>query len=128
MVIDELNNRHMIADEGKVLCRISDGWVAGKEIFLGYTYQIGGELLDEPLWELPEDYEEVDDITIEDITNDMFDAEVQVLTDPSTSLISLEEPVEEQPLEPQQVQLAELLVTALNEIEILKQQVAELKG
>lgn len=83
MVIDELNNRHVIADEGKVLCRISDGWVAGKEIFLGYTYRIGGELLDEPLLELPEHYEEID-APVEDevILDEVTDLEPdEVLTD-----------------------------------------------
>ena len=51
------------AEEGKVLRRISDQMVFGKEITLGYTYYIGGELLDEPLWELPEHYEEIDEVT-----------------------------------------------------------------
>lgn len=50
----------MIADEGKVLRRISDGWVAGKEIYLGYAYQIEGKRLEEPFLELPEHYEEID--------------------------------------------------------------------
>lgn len=50
------------ADEGKVLRRISDQFMAGNEITLGYTYYIGGKLLPEPLWELPEHYEEIDEI------------------------------------------------------------------
>ena len=54
------------ADEGKVLRRISDQMIFGKEITLGYTYYIGGKLLSEPLWELPEHYEEID----EPVTND----------------------------------------------------------
>lgn len=33
----------------------------GKEIYLGYTYYLGGKPLDEPLMELPEHYEEVDE-------------------------------------------------------------------
>lgn len=90
MVIDELNNRHVIADEGKVLCRISDGWVAGKEIYLGYTYQIGGELLDKPLWELPEDYEEIDDPE---------EAEI-VLLDEESELVEYEEVTDETPPDP----------------------------
>lgn len=61
MKIDEQNNKHLIADEGKVLRRISDGWVAGIEIYLGYTYYLGGKKLVEPLLELPEHYEEIDD-------------------------------------------------------------------
>lgn len=128
MKIDELNNRHVIADEGKVLCRISDGWVAGKEIFLGYTYQIGGELLDEPLWELPEDFEEVDEVVIEETPDEAFDVEAEVMIDPETSLMLLPEPVPEESLRPTQVRLTELLATALNEIELLKKEVAELKS
>lgn len=50
------------AAEGKVLRRISDQMIFGKEITLGYTYYIGGKLLDKPLWELPEHYEEIDEI------------------------------------------------------------------
>lgn len=48
------------ASEGKVLRRKSDGYIAGQEIYLGYTYYIGGTKLVEPLLELPEHYEEVD--------------------------------------------------------------------
>ena len=49
------------AGEGKVLQRISDEMIFGKEIYLGYTYYLGGELLDEPLYELPEHYQEIDE-------------------------------------------------------------------
>ena len=49
------------ADEGKVLRRISDQMIFGKEVTLGYTYYIDGKLLDTPLWELPEHYEEIDE-------------------------------------------------------------------
>ena len=48
------------AQEGKVFKRISDGMVFGNEITLGYTYYLGGEKLETPLWELPEHYEEID--------------------------------------------------------------------
>ena len=48
------------ADEGKVLQRISDDWIGGNKIQLGYTHYLGGELLDEPLYELPEHYQEID--------------------------------------------------------------------
>ena len=57
----ELNNRHIIAEEGKVFRRISDGQLFENEIYLGYAYYIAGELLAEPLLELPEHYEEIDD-------------------------------------------------------------------
>ena len=56
MKIDKLNNRHILADEGKVLRRISDGQLFGNEIYLGYTYYLSGEELPEPLLELPEHY------------------------------------------------------------------------
>lgn len=48
------------AEEGKILRRKSDGYIAGQEIYLGYTYYIAGIKLVEPLLELPEHYEEVD--------------------------------------------------------------------
>lgn len=60
MVIDKNDNFHIIAEEGKVFKRKSDGLIFGEEIFLGYTYYINGEKLDEPHLEVPEDFEEVD--------------------------------------------------------------------
>lgn len=48
------------ASEGKVFRRKSDGAIFGSELTLGYTYYIGGVKLDEPLFELPEHYEEID--------------------------------------------------------------------
>lgn len=60
MEITELKTTVLKAAEGKVLRRKSDGQVFGKEIYLGYTYYLGGVLLDEPLLELPEHYEEID--------------------------------------------------------------------
>lgn len=127
MKTDVNNNKHLIADDGKVFRRISDNWVAGNEIYLGYAYQVGGNKQEEPLLELPEHYEEVDEVIIEDTPDEAFDMEAEVLIDPETSLMSLPEPVQEQPLEPTQVRLTELLATALNEIEVLKKEIAELK-
>lgn len=60
MTQEQLTHVVLIADEGKVLRRISDGMIAGERIVLGYTYYLHGEKLDEPLWELPEHYEEID--------------------------------------------------------------------
>lgn len=60
MKTDELNTKHLVAESGKVLRRLSDGWIAGTEIVLGYAYRVGGALLDEPLPEQPEHYEEID--------------------------------------------------------------------
>ena len=49
------------ASEGKVFRRKSDGFIFGKEIYLGYMYYIGGKKLDEPLMALPEHFEEIDE-------------------------------------------------------------------
>ena len=49
------------AREGYVLQRISDGWIAGREIYLGYTYYEGGNKLAEPLLELPKHYQEIEE-------------------------------------------------------------------
>ena len=51
----------IIAEEGKVLRRISDQQEFGKKIHLGYTHYLHGKLLDEPLYELPEHYQEIDE-------------------------------------------------------------------
>ncbi len=60
MTIDKNNPKHIIADEGKVFQRKSDGFIYGEEIYLGYTYYIGGKKLDEPHLEVVEDFEEID--------------------------------------------------------------------
>lgn len=62
-----MENRIIKASEGKVFRRISDGFIFGNEINLGYTYYIGGQKLDEPLLELPEHFEEIDEPIVEDI-------------------------------------------------------------
>lgn len=61
MTQDKANAIHYIADEGKAFRRISDGVVFGSEIYLGYTYYIGGEKLSEPKLEVIEDFEEIED-------------------------------------------------------------------
>lgn len=60
MKTNKSNSNRLIADHGKVLQRISDGQIFGEEIHLGYTYYLGGELLPEPLLELPEHFTEID--------------------------------------------------------------------
>lgn len=60
MTVDKNNSKHIIADEGKVFKRKSDGFIYGEEIYLGYTYYIGGKKLDEPHLEVVEDFEEID--------------------------------------------------------------------
>ena len=60
MKIDTNNQNHILAEEGMVFKRISDGFIYGNEIYLGYTHYLNGELLDEPLLELPEHFEEIE--------------------------------------------------------------------
>ena len=50
----------MIADEGKVFRRKSDGMICGEEITLGYDYYDAGVGLAHPYAARPEDFEEVD--------------------------------------------------------------------
>jgi hypothetical protein len=61
MKIDKNNDKHIIADDGKMFERIADGTNYGKEIYLGYSYFIGGEKLDVPHLDTPEDFREVDE-------------------------------------------------------------------
>ena len=56
-----MEDRIIKASEGKVFRRISDGFIFGKEIYLGYTHYLGGNKLEEPLLELPEHFEEIDE-------------------------------------------------------------------
>ena len=60
-----MEERIIKASEGKVFRRISDGFIFGKEINLGYTHYIGGKKLEEPLLELPEHFEEIDESVME---------------------------------------------------------------
>lgn len=69
MTQDKNNKAHWIADEGKVFKRISDGLIYGNEIYLGYTYYLNGEKLQEPKLEVIEDFEEVEDIYNKEIEN-----------------------------------------------------------
>ena len=48
------------ADEGKLLVRKSDGWVAGEQVTLGYNYYEAGVALSKPHLEVPDDYMEID--------------------------------------------------------------------
>ena len=51
----------IMADEGKVIRRISDEQLFGKEVWLGKAYSIGGVKLETPIDELPEHFEEIDE-------------------------------------------------------------------
>jgi hypothetical protein len=48
------------AEDGKILVRKSDGWIAGKSYPLGYNYYEAGIPLAERKLETPDDYEEID--------------------------------------------------------------------
>lgn len=48
------------AEDGKVLVRKSDGWIAGKSYPLGYNYYEAGMPLAEKKLEVSDDYEEID--------------------------------------------------------------------
>lgn len=86
MKIDELNNNHITAEEGKVLRRISDGQLFGNEIYLGYTYYLAEEKLEEPLLELSEHYEEIDDpVDEEDV---LIDEDTPLEEEPEYTLFS----------------------------------------
>jgi hypothetical protein len=63
MIIDKINNTHIIADTNMVFQRISDGIIFGNEIYLGYTYYLNGIKLDIPLKELPEHFREIEDVS-----------------------------------------------------------------
>lgn len=60
MKLEQRTVTTIIADEGKLLRRKSDGWVAGEQLTLGYNYYEGGVGLSTPKLETPEDYEEFD--------------------------------------------------------------------
>ena len=56
-----MEDRIIKASEGKVFRRISDGFIFGNEVSLGYAYYLNGENLEEPLLELSEHFEEIDE-------------------------------------------------------------------
>ena len=88
----KIDNNIITAEDGKVLKRISDGLLFGNSLSLGYTYYINNKLLDTPLLEKPEDYEEVD----EDTTVDNSFAQEQVDIDLQTK-VNVESTEELQP-------------------------------
>lgn len=55
-----IEGNHIIADKGKVFRRIVSGELFGNEIYLGYSYYIGGVLQNPPHKDVPEDFEEID--------------------------------------------------------------------
>jgi len=66
MLIEE---KHIIADEGKIFRRKGTTDVFGNEIYLGYSYYKNGEKLETPHLDTPDDFEEID-APIEEILDD----------------------------------------------------------
>ena len=60
MRIEQITITKIIADEGNILKRKSDGHFYGTEVTLGYNYYEAGVALSQPKLETPDDYEEVD--------------------------------------------------------------------
>lgn len=60
MRIEQITISKMIADEGKVFRRKSDGFIMGEEITLGYDYYDAGVGLAHPHAARPEDYDEIE--------------------------------------------------------------------
>lgn len=60
MKIEQITTTRIIADEGKVFRRKSDGFIFGSEITLGYNYYEAGVGLSQPHLSKPEDFEEID--------------------------------------------------------------------
>lgn len=72
MKIQQKTITTLVAEEGMLLCRKSDGWVAGEQITLGYNYYEAGVGLSQPKLETPDDYEEIpipDDYEVKPIIN-----------------------------------------------------------
>jgi hypothetical protein len=59
MIIEQKTITTIKADEGKLLVRKTDGWVAGESVTLGYNYYEAGVGLSQPKMETPDDYEEI---------------------------------------------------------------------
>lgn len=116
MRVDVNNERHIYADEGKVFRRISDAMVFGNELWLGYTYYLAGELLPEPLWELPEHYEEIEEPVTEETVILSDDVSIEEEVPPVETLSP--EPEESIP-KPRKVTVADYMA--------LEAQVQELK-
>ena len=60
MKLEQVTITTIVADEGKVLVRKSDGWIPGDRYTLGYNYYEAGLPLSEKKLESPDDFEEID--------------------------------------------------------------------
>lgn len=59
MKLEQKTITTLVAEEGMLLRRKSDGWVAGESVTLGYNYYEAGVGLAQPKMETPDDYEEI---------------------------------------------------------------------
>lgn len=72
MKIEQKTITTLVAEEGMLLRRKSDGWVAGESVTLGYNYYEAGVGLSQPTLETPDDYEEIpipDDYEVKPLIN-----------------------------------------------------------
>lgn len=72
MKIEQKTITTLVAEEGMLLRRKSDGWVAGESVTLGYNYYEAGVGLSQPKMETPDDYEEIpipEDYEVKSIIN-----------------------------------------------------------
>lgn len=60
MKITQITRTIIEAEEGKLLMRKKDGWIAGTIVHLGYNYYEAGIPLAEKKLEIPDDYVEID--------------------------------------------------------------------
>lgn len=60
MKIEQKTITTIVAEDGKLLVRKSDGWIAGDKVTLGYNYYEAGVALSNPKLELPDDYMEIE--------------------------------------------------------------------
>lgn len=78
MIID---GNKITADEGKLLLRKADNLLFGKELILGYTWYINGELINPPHLEVPEDYQDSDYIEVDGASYPVTSFEYSYLVD-----------------------------------------------
>ena len=68
MKIEKIDGVTVIkASEGKIFRRIADNLDFGKEVWLGKTYMIGDEVLEEPKEEVPSDFIEIDEPIVTEV-------------------------------------------------------------
>lgn len=79
MKLEQKTITTIVADEGKMLVRKSDGHIAGEQITLGYNYYDAGLPLKEPYLETPDDYEEIDKPVTLDESADVDKTEVAMM-------------------------------------------------